>query len=269
VAVAISFSAFLVILGLGTVTGPAVAQRVIARGLPTLLQTDELLSLHRTELRGSAQSSGGQLVTLPGFPVDARWTQSEVTKDSPQTLVAVLDARAAAAVYQRGPAAFAAAGGHGVDVTGPLLSGPWVLHQIFLLLSARSHAHLAKLSLLGAALVLLFLTLLCLQVDSYGRLVGVGISGLCGALLAGLATIFLWLVVQLYAGGASSPVSLTAWGMAADGLWIMVLLDAVAVVACAAMAAAGLAFAALERKASRRHSPPLSFARVARRRPLG
>ncbi len=150
-----------------------------------------LVSMHLSELR--AQDPPAKIVRLPGFPVAAGWNSGEVQKLSPQALTALLDERAATEIYLHGTAAFSVNGGNSVAVTGPLLSGPWALHQALFLLNARTHAHLAVLAWIAAGLVIVLLATLWLQVDGYGRLVGAGIAGLAGALLAGTVTLFVWL----------------------------------------------------------------------------
>jgi hypothetical protein len=267
-ALGLCFAALLVSLGLLSVTSRRAAQPIIARALPTLLQTNALLGIHGADLRAAAASTTTRQMRLPGFPLDAGWSPGEIQTDSNQTLASLIDSRAASQIYQRGPAAFGAGGGQSAAITGPFLSGPWMLRGLLSLLNARTHARLTTVSLLTAAPVLAFLLLFCLQVAGYGRLLGSGLSAGLGALVAVVGTLFLWLVVQLYYGGASSPVALAAWGMAADGLWVMVLLDAVALITCAGLSAAGVLFAALERRAVRQRPLPLSFQQVARRRPL-
>jgi len=168
---------------------------------------DQLLAIHAADLQAAAKESRGSPVRLQGYPVDARLTPAEVTKDSAQRLELLLDARAARAVYDRGAAAFTIAGGRGTSETGPVFSGPWTTREALSLLNARSHARFGKFALALAALTLVFVGLFCLQVAGYGRLVGVGVAGLFGALLAGIATLFVWLVVQFYFRGAASPLA--------------------------------------------------------------
>lgn len=269
-AAGVLFLFFLVAFGLFTVTQAGTAQRIIARALPPITEVDQLLAIHLADLQAAAKASGGSPVRLQGYPVDARLTPAEITKDSAQTLQLLLDARAARAVYDRGAAAFAIAGGRGASETGPVFSGQWTAHEALSLLNARSHARFGKLALALAALTFVFVALFCLQVASYGRLVGIGVAGLFGALLAGVATFFVWLVVQFYYSGAASPLASAAWGMIADMAWTMVLIDVVALLCSLALVGSGLAFAALDHWAPRARRSSLPFdRRVSRpRRPL-
>jgi len=95
------------------------------------------------------------------------------------------------------------------------------------------------------------MTLFFLQVGSYGRLVGIGLTGLIAATVAGFPTLVGWIVVQLNYGGASSPIGSAAWGMISDIAWTMSLVDLVAFVCSTLLVAIGLLFAQLEQRANR------------------
>jgi hypothetical protein len=263
------FLAFLVTFGLATVTSAATAERIITRSVPALTEVDRLLSIHLADMQATAKSSGQGVISLPGFPVAAGLTPAEVSHDSAATLQLLLDKRAATAIYERGAVAFKANGGQTSGATGPLFSGGWAMHEVLSVLNARDHARFQRYAFVFGALTLAMLAVLCLQVGGFGRLVGAGAAGLVGAVLAGLATFFVWLLVQFSYSGASSPVGSAAWGMIADAAWTMVLIDAVALAACFAILVAGVAFATVDREPIRASESALPFEQRGRRhRPL-
>lgn len=272
VALAFIVLAFVTVYGLTTVTSRATAQRILMRAVPPVTELDRLLSLHAAELRQQAQATPEKPLTLMSFPIPITLGAAEVTSSSPEQLQTLIEQRAAVQLYDHGAAAFAVPGGRSASETGPLFSAPWTVHKAFGLLNARQHARFSKLAtILGATGILLALGF-CLQVGSYGRIVGIGAAVLVGALVAAIFTFFAWLIVQFYASGATSPLAAAGWGMIADTSWTMVLTDAVVALTGLALLAVGLIFAALGRRpatAPRAAPEPARFApRVGRRRPL-
>jgi hypothetical protein len=269
IAIAVFFLGFLCAFGLSTVASPASAERIIARSIPALSEVDRLLAVHLADMQTAAKSSPQGAIALPGFPVPVDLTSSEISHDSVGTLQLLLDRRAAAAIYQRGAAAFTATGEHASNQAGPLFSGDWAMHEALSLLNARQHARFQRYAIALGMLTLAAVAILCLQVGGFGRLVGIGAAGLVGSLLAGLATFFIWLLVQFSYSGADSPVSSAAWGMIADSSWTMVLIDVVALFACLAVLITGVVFAALDRDQLHESRGSLAFDQRGRRlRPL-
>jgi hypothetical protein len=270
------FALYLLALGLSVVSGASAAERIVSRAVPALTDQDGLVALHLSDLRAKAAASGGKPVPLPWFPVSLNLSPSLITGASAQSIELNIDRVAAQAIYQDGEAAFSSANGRR-NVTGPLLSPTWTLRQALGLLNAKAHARFAlaawALGVVTAALALL----LCLQLDAGNRLAGVGAAGSAGALLAGIAALLAWLLVQFNAAGTPSPLGDAAWGMLGDASWTIFAIAAVALLCGIALLLAGLAFGRLSE--SRRWSrppaphrteePALSAGRTAlRQRPL-
>jgi len=256
-AIALVFTGFVGSLGLFTATRADIAQRIIARALPTITELDGLLALHAAELQARAKADPGRPVVFPEFPINVGLPAALVAQAGPQRLAQLLTSRAATAVYERGAAAFAFPEERPTSQTGPLLSSAWAMHQSLGLLNARSHARFARTTLLLGLLVLGLVGAFCLQVGGYGRLVGLGVSGIAAALLAGLVTLAAWLFVQLNYGSANSPLGAAAWGMIADSIWTLVLVDLVVGASCAALALTGYLFARVDSQGS--SEPGTSF----------
>ena len=248
VALALVVLIFLGAYGLYTVTGRAAADRIYARAIPSMTELDRLVALHGAELQTQAQSAApNTALTLAGLPIHVSVTADEVRTHTLDGVAQLLEQRAAAAIYDEGAGAFAAPGGVATNATGPLFSATWTVNKAFSLLNARQHKRLSTAALVTGVLALALALAFCLQVGSYGRIVGVGVAALVGALVAGVLTFCLWFVVQVYSSGASAPLAVAAWGMIADVSWIMLLIDGVAAITAAALLALGLIFAALAR----------------------
>ena len=255
VALALAVFFFLGAYGLYTVTGRTVAERIYARAVPNITELDRLVALHGAELQTQAQSAApGTELSLPGLPIHAPGTAEEVRTHTLDGVTALLEQRAASVIYDQGAAAFAAPGGVATNETGPLLSATWTVHKAFSLLNERQHQRFSTATLAAGALALVLALAFCLQVGSYGRLVGVGVAALVGAIAAGLLSFCLWFVVQLSSSGASAPLAVAAWGMIADASWIVLLIDGVAALTAAALLVLGLIFATLARGSGRQPS---------------
>jgi hypothetical protein len=245
-AAGIVFVGFLIALGLFIVSGPKPAQRIIARAIPTMTEEDSLLGLHAPELTAEAKAAGGKAIALPWFPVTLSLPASVVTSGSVQQVELSLAAHAAATIYEHGMESFAAPGGRDTVTTGPFLSPTWTLHQVTGLLSARTHARLRTVTLLLGLALILLAALFFLQVDGYGRLIGLGTIGVVASLLAGFGTVAVWLLIQFNYNSTASPLGTAAWGMLGDASWTMVLIDLVTLFCSLTLLVIGLLFARLD-----------------------
>lgn len=273
VAIVVVFAVFLTALGLFMVTGPDTARRIIAHAIPTITEEDALLALHGAELQAAAKQANGKPMSLQGFPIAVALPAAVVAGSTPQKVELALTTGAAAAVYDRGLAAFATFGRGGGNESGPLLSPIWTLHHILTLLNARTHARLRQLTLGLGLIELALVAVFCLRSDIYGRLMGLGSACVLASLCAGLASGLAWLFVQFNASANSSPLGVAAWGMLGEATWLMILLDLAGLLCSAALLGTGLLFAFLDREPARGvaqvrvHTAPRPVA--ARARPTG
>ncbi len=245
-----SFALFLTSLGLSTVSAPLPAERILGRAVPVLSEEDGLLALHLSDLRAQAAAAGTRLIPLPWFPIVVSLPAPLLANAPTQTIELAIDRLAAEALYKRGEAAFVAGSGR-AHVTGPLLSPTWTLRQALTLLNARAHTRLLLGSGLLALLAVLLALLYGIQLPGDGWPAPLGAAAMAGALLAGVVAVIAWLLVQLSAAGAPSPLGDAAWGMWSDVTWTMLMIDAAAVVCGAAVLFAGVVLARLARSASK------------------
>ena len=249
--------AFCGVFGLATVTGPAAAERILARSVPALTQVDVLVALHDADMRKQAQSSPAQPLVLPDFPIRVGLSPRVVLQRSPASLQTLIDQRAAQAMYQQGAGAFVAPGARSSNRTGSLLSPAWVIHEAFNVFNPQQHVRLMMLSgalaLLAAVLALLYGR----AIEGPGWLVGVGAAAMIGAIAAGIVSGLAWFVIEFYTSGADSSLAVVAWRMFADAAWTMVLIDVVAVATAGGLLAAGLLLGKREQRSFEGYSEPV------------
>lgn len=257
VALSVVIIVFLVAYALSVVTSRSVAGRILARAIPGVTEVDQLVALNAASLQTQAQTSRSpqQQLTLTGFPIRVNLSAQEVRSLSPQGLEQVLEQRGADAIYNQGAAAFTAPGESSTNETGPLLSATWTIHEAFRLLNGRQHVRFTKVAEISGALALLLALLFCLQVGSYGRIVGVGVCLLGSAVVIGAISLLVWFVIQLYSSGTGAPLVAAGWGIFSDVTWVMVLIDGIAAATGAALLIIGLVCAALARGPAPRLSP--------------
>ena len=259
-AIALVLAGFLIALGLFTATRSATALRIIARAVPAMTEEDTLLVLHGADLQAQAKADLSKPVFLPGFPVNVSIPARAVAGSTPQQIEVLLSDRAAGAIYRDGLRAFTATGNEAVSVTGPVLSSTWTMHQALTLMNARTHARFGQIALVLGLLLVVLIALFCLRVGVYARIAGVGMAGVGASLVAGVITLFLWLMTQLNYNSARSPLGTGAWGMLADITWTMALVDAVALVCSLLLLIPGYVLARLDHvpEAAQIATPPSS-----------
>ena len=193
----------------------ATALRIIARAVPAMTEEDTLLVLHGADLQAQAKADLSKPVFLPGFPVNVSIPARAVAGSTPQQIEVLLSDRAAGAIYRDGLRAFTATGNEAVSVTGPVLSSTWTMHQALTLMNARTHARFGQIALVLGLLLVVLIALFCLRVGVYARIAGVGMAGVGASLVAGVITLFLWLMTQLNYNSARSPL-----GTGAGACWL-------------------------------------------------
>jgi hypothetical protein len=181
----LGLSAFLLVgaLSFQQLSSPAVAQQLIAEGVAALTEVDLVLTEFKDDIDEEAAGvADGELLTLPGYPLEVRFTRDEVLRLSEEEFRDLLLARSADIVYDEGLGAFGQDGG-----SISLFSSEGVLDMLVGMLSETNHtrsgwaaAFLGLLSVIAGVMVVVRST-------GFTRIRALGVPLAMGG-LAGLIT---------------------------------------------------------------------------------
>lgn len=174
-----------ILQGLWLVTAPDASARAYSAVLPNLTDLDQTLAANAQTLREEAAGLPSDAeVPVRGLPIEVTLPRdTALNADATQIRDEVLAAMTAE-VYAEGGSAFRAP--DAPPGSPNLLSGQWMLHRAFGLLSDGAHdaVRTPRLIALGAAIIFGALTLLLLEGPA--RLMGPGVAVAVGAVLAAL-----------------------------------------------------------------------------------
>ncbi len=165
------------------------AMPVLSASIEALTDPQRLIESHQVALRRAAEGAPGEVIAVPGYPVDVALTAEEVrTLDSP-ALADLLTERAAAVVFADGMDALDQSGRQG----GGTFSAQGVVRRVSDRLTDDAHdsattatvALLLVMAALGVTVVLVYGEERRLRALGVGVLIG-GLAGLVVCLLAGL-----------------------------------------------------------------------------------
>jgi hypothetical protein len=237
---------FLLTLGAFVATRADTAERILAQSIPQLTELDGLLALHAGDLQTRAQSDSRSPVNMPEFPVQVTLPAGQVAHATPAQLEGLIAQRAAEAIYQRGPSAFALGGAEASNRTGPFLSSQWVSHQALDMLNARTHGRISAVLTLFAVASLALAVIFCWRRAPGGRLVALGFVGSAGALGAALICIVAWAAIEATHGATAGTLGTAAWGMVANVAWVAAVVGLFGLTGFAAITLLGYVFARFE-----------------------
>ena len=197
-ALALSVALFVGALSARQVSREDEALPILESSIEALTDTEQLVASQHESLRTLA-NSGGETLTVPGFPVEVQLTVEEVNTLDAAELAALLRQRAALVVYDEGMGA--------LDTTGNqddgLFSAQGIVRRVSDRLtddaastaSTATSVFLITTALLAVAVVLLY------REDRRLRALGIGV------LLGGLAGLAVCLLLSLLAGlaGGDDP----------------------------------------------------------------
>lgn len=184
----LALSVFLLILSLSVrqATQPAPAQRALQPGIASLTDLDLLLSEQSGSLKREAERGDASATfRLTAYPIDVQLSRNDVLSLSPSELRAVILARSAAVVYQRGLSAF--------DVTGrqsiSLFSAQGLLDLVVGRLSSDTNDLASKLAAAFVVLTALLAVAVAARGEGIERLRALGFAVVVGALPGFLLTL--------------------------------------------------------------------------------
>ena len=189
----LGLSVFLLVgaLSYWQLTSEPVAHQLISEGVAALTDIDQVLAEREIPIQASADAAApGELLTIPGYPLDVRFTAEEFEQSSDQEFRDLVLARSADIVYNEGLDAFDQTGAASVG----LFSREGLLDSLLGRLSASAHRFAGYASMAVGLLAVLAAVMVVVRSSGFQRVRALGfpifIGAAAGALLS-LALAFL------------------------------------------------------------------------------
>ncbi|MCL4241920.1 MAG: hypothetical protein KJ048_11260 [Dehalococcoidia bacterium] len=240
-------SVFLLVISLSVrqVTAPANVLGALQSGIAVVTDVNQLVADDAPRARELARNSDEQAFALPGYPLDIALSRAELLDLNDQQLTALLLQRSAALVYADGLGAFDRTGEQSFN----RFSSQGLIELGVSQVSRSTHDRATFASVLFALTTAGFGALLAATAEGWGRLRGLGLATVVGALPGVLIFGALyWLVGRL---GGTDPFESDIRDIAGPVFQVPLRNFIVVAVAGAAMTAGSLPFPLLDRRLTR------------------
>lgn len=240
-------SVFLLVISLSVrqVTAPANVLGALQSGIAVVTDVNQLVADDAPPARELARNSDEQAFALPGYPLDIALSRAELLDLNDQQLTALLLQRSAALVYADGLGAFDRTGEQSFN----RFSSQGLIELAVSQVSRFTHDRASFASALFALTTAGFGALLAATAEGWGRLRGLGLATVVGALpgvliFAGLY----WLVGRL---GGTDPFESDIRDIAGPVFQVPLRNFTIVAAAGAAMTGGSLLFPLLDRRLTR------------------
>jgi hypothetical protein len=214
-ALAAALLALLVALSLLQLSAPGPANRALRRSLASLTEIDSLLAAHGPSLREQAESSAGEPLSLPDYPLEVVLSTEEVRRPPTEVRDALLG-RSAELVYDEGAGAFREEGQSGGISR---LSAEGAVRTSLDFLTASSHDALRLTTLALAVLCVALSGGLVLLLRGYRGLTALGATVAAASLLFLLLAVVVRLALSLAGVATDDYITTQLLDLTEDAAW--------------------------------------------------
>jgi hypothetical protein len=196
-------------------TAPSVAQQLMAEGIASLTEIDTVLRDHEADLDAlTSQAEPNELLTVPGFPLQVRFTRAEYEDATMLEFRDLILGRGASLVYEDGLDAFTEGSGASIS----LFSTEGVLDWLVGLLGEKNHGRSGIAAALLAIITTVAAVMVVVRSSGFSRVRALGVPLVLAAAAGLLATVILEAVLGRWWGG--DPFSDEVSRIISDGLGI-------------------------------------------------